>query len=147
MHALSDELSSTSNAIARAMAEAAAAPLFANHSSSLSPASQSSPSETVANSSGGREESLKEADVVSGGHRGGDCTENDIAGPTIDGVGGVVGSGSGVGRSREDAQAEVDRLRARQSELFVLIRIQQQVSEREHFCGNCGGRNGELIAW
>lgn len=94
MHTLSVELASVGDAIAHAMAEAAAAGLL------------SAP-----------------------------CESPDINGkPDVDedegnrGVDDEGGGGGGVGRrSKAEAQAEVVKLKARQAELFGLIRDQREV--------------------
>lgn len=104
MVALNDELEATSDAIARTMAEAAAAPLLGD----------AFPPHTTATAS------LTPVGVVAG------------ADPPVSSSGRPQGTGSaggvgGVGRSREEAQAEVNRLKVRQMELFELIRRQREV--------------------
>lgn len=103
MHALTTELADTSDGIARTMAEAAAASLLSDL-----PGMGESPGE----------------DEKSKGDASGDTPAVPAAVP-------VQGDASlphnGIGRCREDAQAEVERLKARQLELYILIRDKREV--------------------
>lgn len=49
------------------------------------------------------------------------------------------GVAAGGGRSRSEAQAEVERLKVRQSELFEMIQEQREVRRRTHVLGADAG--------
>lgn len=113
MHSLGLELADTSNAIARTMAEAAAASLLTDGPLAPSVPHPSSPAST--------------SSAAVNAARG----NGDAAAPVVEATDAVVPlSVGGVGRSREDAQAEVNRLKARQLKLFELIRDKREVDIR-----------------
>lgn len=109
MHALTKELAEVSNDIARTMAEAAAASLLAGLSGS--------PTTVV-------DATVDEQEGTCGGARDSDSAAIAEAAASSSTV--------PVGRSREDAQLEVERLKARQLEIFTLIRDKREVSPRMH---------------
>ena len=114
MRSLSLELAGTSNAIARTMAEAAAAGLLA--APALAPSASDAanpPSESA-----GDVNIEGDVKVLEGGAGRG---------------GGGGRGGNGVGRSRAEAQKEVDRLKARQAELFDLIQLKREVKANFEF--------------
>lgn len=115
MHSLSLELAETSDAIARTMAEAAAASLFAVHPPS---AADDLPSPSAK----GEAEAEAEAGAAAAAAAAvdGDGASREGGGPT---------EALGGGRSRAEAQAEVDRLKARQLQLFEMIGEEKEVRE------------------
>lgn len=118
MAALNDELADTSNDIARTMAEAAAAPLLVDP---LPPPFLAlTDNVTAASATEGTNSTGSGGDGVGGVGPGA------TVGPAVAGATAACGS---VGRSREEAQAEVDRLKARQVELCELIRCQREVGK------------------
>lgn len=121
MHNLSLELAEVSDAIARTMAEAAAASILA-----ASPALPQSPLTTETPISGGPSATDANEDI---------SEVRDSA--SISGIGQGLGkaedaggSDRGAGRSRAAAQTEVEKLKARQSEMFVLLRDLREVRRR-----------------
>lgn len=126
MHSLSLELAGISNDIARTMAEAAAASLLAAPALEPPPPptqpllpeelSASAPDEATPPSEPAGDDGVAvQLNLLEGGDGGGR------------GGGGDGGGRRGVGRSRAEAQKEVDRLKARQSELFELIQLKREV--------------------
>ncbi len=119
MHSLSVELAQTSDAIAKTMAEAAAA--------DLSPHSQARASPPAAGLPSAGEAQGTPAAVAAGAADAGDAT----ASPSVDDGNGATKGETGLfgmeRRSRADAQAEVERLKARQSELFEMIQEEKEV--------------------
>lgn len=126
MHSLSLELAETSDAIARTMAEAAAASLFA----AVPPPLASSPDLLSPSAAVADLPSPARAEEAASGAAGDVAAVVEGDGPS--GAEEVLGGG----RSRAEAQAEVDRLKARQSELFDMIQEEKEVS---------GGGDGTYI--
>lgn len=112
MHSLGLELAETSDAIPRTMAKVAAACLLVDPSETTVPSSSSSLlSEPLASGEPAGELAAAAADVGSV-----DVPEEEEG-----------GNGGRVRKNRIDAQMEVDRLKARQLELFGLIQAKREV--------------------
>eukprot|EP00903_Cladosiphon_okamuranus_P011616 g10926.t1 len=129
MHALSLGLAETSDAIARTMAEAATAKFFSDPAST---ATSTSPPDVE-----GDERATAAAAVASGGADAGTGNVASVQGGGGTAAGGEVGARAGGGdglvvaagvgrRSGAEAQAEVERLKARQVELFEMIQEEKE---------------------
>lgn len=110
MHALTRELADTSDAIARTMAEAAAASLLAGMPQSQQELAMAATATDEAGASSIRDDPSR-------------WPSRSVTADAAD----AASLGPAVGRSREDAQAEVGRLKSRQMELFDLIGDKREV--------------------
>lgn len=150
MHALSLELAETSDAIARTMAEAATANFFTDPASTATSTGlpdaegdEGAVPAAAAVASGGADAGMGDVAAVQGG--GGAATGSEVGAGAGGDDGGVVGVGR---RSGAEAQAEVERLKARQAELFEMIQEEKEVRDRQQrWLRQCcsaklGGRRG-----
>ena len=140
---MSLELAETSDAIARTMAEAATANFFTEPASTVLPPTAT----TTAISPPGAEgadaaAAVAAAAAAASGDAGMGASTGNVAAVHVGGGGaassaevGAAGSDGGVAgvgrRSRAEAQAEVERLKARQAELFEMIQEEKEVRVRQ----------------